>query len=309
MLSLGEAQAVENIASVLYDFLPGSGNRRTAFPLAAAQAGVGQFWTAGSKRPAIVELLELTLEHRRDLFTKLIITIVHQSMTWRRGKANPLTREEIDQLNTGLLAVSFKIPELVDPVFLKSFGKPAKSEPVLSSGELSETSAQALTTQLLKLTDLDPQQRGLRFEGFLTDLFAAFNLAPRGSLRLVGEQIDGSFLLDTETYLLEAKWYAPKIGFSDLMTFSGKVAGKATWARGLFISISGFSEEGLEAFSRGRQVNLICVDGLDLYEVLSRQASLVEMIQEKARRAAETNCAYVPVRDLAFSKRRQKRAP
>ena len=39
MLSLGEAQAVENIASLLYDFLPGSGNRRTAFPLAAAPNG------------------------------------------------------------------------------------------------------------------------------------------------------------------------------------------------------------------------------------------------------------------------------
>ena len=86
MLSLGEAQAVENIADLLYDFLPGSGNRRTAFPLAAAQAGVGEFWIAGSKRPAIVELLKLTLERRRNLFTNLIITIVHQSMTWRRGK-------------------------------------------------------------------------------------------------------------------------------------------------------------------------------------------------------------------------------
>ena len=230
-------------------------------------------------------------------------------MTWRRGKGNPLTREEIDQLNTVLLGVSFKIPELHDPVFLKGFSEPTKSEPVLFSGELSEASARELTAQLLKLNDLDPQQRGLRFEGFLTDLFAAFSLAPRGSFRLTGEQIDGSFRLDTETYLLEAKWQGPKIGFSDLMAFSGKVAGKATWARGLFISVSGFSEEGLEAFSRGRQVNLICVNGLDLYEVLSRQAPLVEMIQEKARRAVETNCAYAPLRDLVFSKRNRKTAP
>ena len=126
MLSLAEAQAVENIADLLYDFLPGSGNNKTAFPLAAAQAGVGEFWTGGSKRPAIVELLKLTLERRRSRFTALIIAIVHQSMTWRRGKGNPLTRDEIDRLNAALPSVAFKIPDLLDPAFLKSFGEPAK---------------------------------------------------------------------------------------------------------------------------------------------------------------------------------------
>jgi hypothetical protein len=33
MLSLAEAQAIENIADLLYEFLPGSGNNRTAFLL------------------------------------------------------------------------------------------------------------------------------------------------------------------------------------------------------------------------------------------------------------------------------------
>src|SRR3977135_1191964 len=106
MLSLAEVQAVENIADLLYDFLPGSGNGKTAFPLAADQAGVGEFWMGGSKRPAIVELLKRTLELRRNRFTALIIAIVHQSMTWRRGKGNPLTRDEIDRLNAALPGVA-----------------------------------------------------------------------------------------------------------------------------------------------------------------------------------------------------------
>jgi Restriction endonuclease len=116
---------------------------------------------------------------------------------------------------------------------------------------------------------LEPHRRGLQFEGILKDLFEAHGLAPRNAFRLTGEQIDGSFKLNTETYLVEAKWQGPKIGFADLMTFSGKVAGMAAWACGLFVSNSGFSVDGLEAFARGRQTNLICVDGLDLYEVLS----------------------------------------
>ena len=39
MLSFREAQTDEDLADLLYDVLPGSGNSRTAFPLAAAQAG------------------------------------------------------------------------------------------------------------------------------------------------------------------------------------------------------------------------------------------------------------------------------
>jgi restriction endonuclease Mrr len=163
---------------------------------------------------------------------------------------------------------------------------------------LSATKAQELATLLVEITKLDPQARGLRFEGFLNELFAGFGLAPRGSFRLVGEQIDGSFKLHGQTYLVEAKWHGPQIGFADLMTFSGKVGGKASWSRGLFVSNSGFTAEGLEAFSRGRQTNLICADGLDLYEVLSRKVSLIAVLEAKERRAAETNRAFVAVRDL-----------
>lgn len=299
MMSFREAQAVEDLADLLYDFLPGSGNNRTAFPLAAAQAGVGDLWIPGSKRPAIVQLLTATLEQRRALFTKLIVAIVRQAMTYRRGKGNPLSREEIDRLNNLLPDVQLKIPELLDPSFLGSFGSPKVAEPASQvAATLGAEKAHELATLLIEITKLDPQLRGLRFEGFLNELFAGFGLAPRGSFRLVGEQIDGSFNLRDQTYLVEAKWHGPRIGFADLMTFSGKVGGKASWSRGLFVSNSGFTAEGLEAFSRGRQTNLICADGLDLYEVLSRKVSLITVLEAKLRRAAETNQSFVSLREL-----------
>lgn len=299
MMSFREAQAVEDLADLLYDFLPGSGNNRTAFPLAAAQAGVGDLWIPGSKRPAIVRLLTATLEQRRALFTKLIVAIVRQAMTYRRGKGSPLSREEIDRLNNLLSDVRLKIPELLDPSFLGSFGSPKVAEPASQvAATLGAEKAHELATLLIEITKLDPQLRGLRFEGFLNELFAGFGLAPRGSFRLVGEQIDGSFNLRGQTYLVEAKWHGPRIGFADLMTFSGKVGGKASWSRGLFVSNSGFTAEGLEAFSRGRQTNLICADGLDLYEVLSRKVSLITVLEAKLRRAAETNQAFVSLREL-----------
>lgn len=301
MLSFREAQTVEDLADLFYDFLPGSGNNKTAFPLAAAQAGVAELWVPGSKRPAIVQLLTSTLEHRRSHFTKLVLAIVRQAMTYRRGKGNPLTRTEIDRLNSLLPGVEFKIPELLDPGFLNSFAQSKVEEPLPQvAGTLSAAKAQELATLLIEISNLEPQVRGFRFEGFLNELFAGFGLSPRGAFRIVGEQIDGSFKLHGQTYLVEAKWQGPQVGFADLMTFSGKVAGKASWSRGLFVSNSGFTLEGLDAFSRGRQTNLICADGLDLYEILSRRVSLINMLDEKARRAAETNRAFVAVRDLGL---------
>lgn len=111
-----------------------------------------------------------------------------------------------------------------------------------------------------------------------------------------GEQIDGSFALGSETYLLEAKWKSVPCGVAELHTFHGEIEQKAAWARGLFISYSGFSEVGLHAFGRGKRA--ICMDGLGLYEALQRELPLDHVLQLKVRKAAETGCAFVRVRYL-----------
>src|SRR5271157_2878230 len=204
MLSLVEQQSVEDLADILYGCLPGSGNGKTAFPLAAKQAGVGEFWEPGSKRPSIVALFTTTLTNKRNRMTQLMLAIVQQAMTWRRGKGNPLTRGEIESINAALLGLSIKIPELHDPKFLDSFGPPTPPRPEPLLHNISEPQATTLMDKLIKLTAMAPQPRGFAFETFLTELFAAYSLAPRSSFRLTGEQIDGSFRLNADFYLVEA---------------------------------------------------------------------------------------------------------
>jgi len=177
-------------------------------------------------------------------------------------------------------------------------GDAAPQRPSVSPQSISVDRAviSKIKADLMQITGLSPHARGYAFEGFLKSLFDAFGLAAQEPFRLRGEQIDGSFQLGSETYLLEAKWHGQPIGVAELHTFHGKIEQKAAWTRGLFVSNSGFTEDGLIAFGRGKRV--VCMDGLDLYEMLDREISLNQVLERKVRRAAETGMPFLGVRDL-----------
>jgi hypothetical protein len=150
--------------------------------------------------------------------------------------------------------------------------------------------------ELIALSKLTPQPRGFAFEGLLRRLFSAFGLLPRDGFRTVGEQIDGSFVLAGETYLLEAKWHNEQTPAADLHIFQGKLSKRVNWARGLFVSYSGFSRDGLTAYGRGGSV--VCMDGLDLHDALQGEIPLNHVLEQKVRRSVETGEVLVRVRDL-----------
>ncbi len=228
VLSAREVQAVAELADVLYEFLPGTphprADERLSFPGAARVAAVSAFWTGGSKRPAIAQLLRSTLEQRRGSFCPLIVAVVTNALIYRRKK-NPLTRAEIDALNEAVAAIGLKIPDLYEAAFLDSLVGTTPKADAPETARAVKTLAE-VKAQFLSIAVLTPQQRGFAFEGLLTELFYAFSLAPRSAFRLVGEQIDGSFDLSGVTYLVEAKWENARIGVADLFTFAGKVQSK-----------------------------------------------------------------------------------
>ncbi|GGK08524.1 restriction endonuclease [Pseudomonas matsuisoli] len=153
-----------------------------------------------------------------------------------------------------------------------------------------------LRDELVALSNMAAQARGYAFERFLKHLFDLHGLAAREPFRLRGEQIDGSFQFGHETYVVEAKWQNEPTGVADLHVFHGKIEQKAAWTRGLFVSNSGFTDDGLVAFGRGKRV--ICMDGYDLYEAISRAIPLNHVLEQKIRRAAETGSPFIRVRDL-----------
>ncbi len=186
--------------------------------------------------------------------------------------------------------------ELLDRLGGKQATSPASGGIAPAAAFLQRERFFMLRDELLALAQLAPHPRGYAFEKFLNTLFAAFDLAPREAFRVRGEQIDGSFLLSNETYLLEAKWENAFTGAAQLHAFHGKIEQKSQWARGLFISNSGFSEDGIHAFGRAKRI--ILMEGLDLFDALNREIPLPHVLAAKERRAAESGVPFVRVREL-----------
>lgn len=299
-VSLKQAQAVNQLASVVHDFLPNKphpyADQSISFVGIARDLGLERFYSAGSKRTAVTTLLTRTLEHQEGSFCPLVSEIVKRALVYRSNKGSPLCREDIEAVNGAVERVGFKIPALWDIEFRESL--PRRNPLPVPKPTVTRKTLQDLKQKLLDVRQLPDTHRGPAFERFLQSFFRSLKLEPRRAFKLVGEQIDGSFELDRQTYLLEAKFHAAPVGPADLRVFRDKVDGKATWSRGVFISWSGFSPDAPAALSRGKSTNIIGMTGQDLFFVLDEKITLQQAIRMKVRRAAETGEALVPLHQL-----------
>ena len=249
----------------------------------------------------IAALLERTLEFRRGRFKALILEIIRAGLTYRQKNGRPIATEEIDHINGLILEIGFKFPDLWDPDFaasLKVDGSARAAERVrkvhleerLRESERSQRSQklEELKREFITLHELaDRQRAGLQLEKVLNRLFGLNNLNPREPFRVVGEQIDGSFELDHEVYLVEAKWRHEPIPVLDLYGFRDKVVGKLNITRGVFISVNGYSREAPEALLRGKQPNFFLLDGYDLMMLLEDAMDLAKFLRKRVRLFAE----------------------
>lgn len=133
----------------------------------------------------------------------------------------------------------------------------------------------------------NPQQRGFQLEKLLNELFHLFDLSPKSSFKIIGEQIDGAFTFDSTDFLLEAKWQKALVTASDLYSFGGKIANKLKNTLGLYISIDGFSQDGIDT-NNPLTKQMILIDGSDLMLVLDSRIRLTDMILIKRQHASQT---------------------
>jgi hypothetical protein len=146
-------------------------------------------------------------------------------------------------------------------------------------------------------SDGSPQDRGRRFQTFLTALFELFDLEPRLAYSLGSEQIDGSVTFDTDDYIVEARWRKDPVEREDADVFATKVRRKGKNALGLFVSVSGFTRGALDAYSQATP--FMAMDGVDLMAVLGQQIRLDDLLRRKKRHANETGECFFPVSRVA----------
>jgi hypothetical protein len=161
------------------------------------------------------------------------------------------------------------------------------SQEMSSRQQATDAALAQVHSDFIEMTRQAAQDRGYSFERLLTELFGIFDMDPRASFRIKGEQIDGHFAFDGIDFLVEAKWQNELVGVQSLDAFKGKIDRKLDNTLGLYWSYNGFSPDAVERHSMSRPA-MILADGTDLMAVLERRIRLDELLRRKRRHAAQT---------------------
>jgi len=227
--------------------------------------------------------------------TAAIIRALHA--LWEYREAGRLSRGEPETVGSARARLSATIERLgggpLPPAPETIPSGPAPTKP----SRPADSVLFRLEAEFIALHTMDEaaQARGYAFERFLKSWFDVWGLDARGSFKLVGEQIDGSFIHRNSVYLMEARWRNSQADASSLRAFQEKVGDRLEGSRGLIVSYSGFTAEGLQAFTARR---VIMMDGWDIVEALQRRISLDEIVAAKLRIAVEERRPFVHVREL-----------
>lgn len=155
-----------------------------------------------------------------------------------------------------------------------------------------------LASSLLKLDTINNKQtRGYEFEKYLNDFFNAFGLKPNASYRTEYDQIDGSFLLNDSTILLEAKYKSHEISKDDLILFTNKIESKSHFVKGLFITFSNIEKKAIEYFT-DRSSRIIVLTVEEIFILCQHKMSLQNILQKKFRILDERGLIYKHIMTL-----------
>jgi hypothetical protein len=149
-----------------------------------------------------------------------------------------------------------------------------------SVAEKKETYDSQLSAIQIKFTEAEkmpPQKRGYALEEIFTQLMRISGIDVHEPFKIVGEQFDGAIKHEGHHYLIEIKWTAAKTEPIDVNHFYMKVNGKME-ARGVIISMAGFTSGVIETLPRGKDLKVMLLDGVHIANVIYGQYRFVELI-------------------------------
>ena len=109
--------------------------------------------------------------------------------------------------------------------------------------------------------------------------------------KIKGQQLDGAIKYDGHYYLLELKWTKERIQPKDIGSFYFKVEGKME-ARGIFISINGYTDGVLASVPKGKQLKVLLLDGNHIANVIFGIYTFQELLEHSISQAALKGSIY-----------------
>lgn len=152
-----------------------------------------------------------------------------------------------------------------------------------------------LKNEYLNISQLEIQKKGGAFERILYRLTELFDLDPKASYKIVGEQIDGAFSFETQEYIMEAKYHSDVVDHTHIILFIEKVNTKLENTLGVLISYSGFTPTAIE---KANNKNILLMDGSDLYLILDNRVDLRNLIRYKRKHASQTGNSFYRAQEI-----------
>jgi hypothetical protein len=154
---------------------------------------------------------------------------------------------------------------------------------------------------LSKLRDLTPQERGRRLNSFLAELLQCWGISAMTNIRENGE-IDVAFGMNGRKFILECKWEENHIGTGPIAKLQKRLRQRLGGTTGLFLSMSGFSQEALNELKDGEQLQVLLLQREHLEAMLSGFVPPNELISILVDKASFSGVGFVPLDSLFKAK-------
>ncbi len=249
-------------------------------------------WAENTKLESVSELID-KMSKRQDLYQNDLLKLIQETgnfedfshlKIWDNAEEKiKKARIAVEKLRNHTKGYFDTIDELKKAELARTANQAKIKESITYQQRLDE-----LKNRFFEIAISDNHQsRGFQLEKFLNELFTFFDLDPKSSFKITGEQIDGSFTFDNTDYLLEAKWQKKQIDAQELYGFGGKIQGKLKNTLGLYVSLEGYTTESTKTENPAVKA-IILMDGSDLMQILEGRIKLTDMLYIKRRHAAQT---------------------
>jgi hypothetical protein len=153
---------------------------------------------------------------------------------------------------------------------------------------------------LRRLQGHTAQSRGRRFNHVIAELLRCWGIDARVSLRSAGE-IDVAFASNGVRYVLEAKWEKARTDTGHVAKLQKRVRQRLAGTYGIFLSMSGYSDEALADVAHGERLEVLLLDAGHFDAMLSGMVPPQELLSLVHDQASFLGEPYTPLLTLLAS--------